>query len=181
MIDREIIEQCRKGDLQNFRKLVDAVSPFAYSLAFRMMGDEEDANDITQEAMIIMWKRISSLKTPETLKKWLYRIVVNRCLDELRKKGRNPEIRPDEILWREISGKISENPEVTFENKEIAEIIGKLTENLSPRQKAVFILSEIEGMPATEISEITGMSRVNIKANLWMARKRMSEMIEKYI
>lgn len=181
MIEREIIEQCRKGDLRNFSKLVDAVSPFTYSLAFRMMGNEDEAREIAQEVMIIMWKRINSLRTPETLKTWLYRIIVNRCCDEMRKSARNPEIRPDDLLWREISGKISENPEVSFENREIAEIIGKLTEFLSPKQKAVFILSEIEELPPADISEITGMSRVNIKANLWMARKRMSEMIEKYI
>jgi RNA polymerase sigma-70 factor (ECF subfamily) len=145
------------------------------------MGNEDEAREIAQEVMIIMWKRINSLRTPETLKTWLYRIIVNRCCDEMRKSARNPEIRPDDLLWREISGKISENPEVSFENREIAEIIGKLTEFLSPKQKAVFILSEIEELPPADISEITGMSRVNIKANLWMARKRMSEMIEKYI
>ena len=68
-----------------------------------------------------------------------------------------------------------------IENKEIAQMINILTEKLSPKQKAVFVLSELEDLSNEEISDITGMSKANIKANLHYARKRIGEMIEKHM
>ena len=68
-----------------------------------------------------------------------------------------------------------------MENRETARIIEFLTEKLSPKQKAVFVLSDLEDMSNEEISDITGMSRTNVKANLYYARKRIGEMIEKYL
>jgi RNA polymerase sigma factor (sigma-70 family) len=68
-----------------------------------------------------------------------------------------------------------------LENSETAMIINMLTDKLSPKQKTVFVLSDLEEMTNEEISAITGMSRRNIKANLHFARKNISEMIEKYI
>ena len=181
LIEREIIEQCRKGDLKNFRKLVDKASPFAYSLAFRMTGDEDESREIAQVSMITIWEKIATLRSYETFNTWLYRIVLNRCYDHLRRKKNNPEFRPDDAMWIEISAKMSHNPGTALENSEIREMLNTLTGRLSPKQKAVFILTDIEEMPADQVSQITGMSRVNIKANLWMARKRMGEMVEKYI
>lgn len=91
MIERELIEECRNGNLQSFRKLVGLTSGFAFSVAFRILGDEEQAKDIVQETMITIWGKIRNIKTPETFKTWLYRIVVNKCYDHLRKKKKKQE------------------------------------------------------------------------------------------
>jgi RNA polymerase sigma-70 factor (ECF subfamily) len=106
---------------------------------------------------------------------------VNKCYDQLRKRKRKPEIIVDEKTWVVISSKISENSSFGFENKEIVQLINLLTEQLSPKQKAVFVLSDLEEMSNEEVSLITGMSRTNVKANLHYARKRIGEMIEKHI
>jgi RNA polymerase sigma-70 factor (ECF subfamily) len=181
LIEKEIIEKGRKGSLHDFRQLVEETSPFAFSVAFRISGDEDEAKDIVQETMITLWKTITKIKSPDSFMTWLYRIVVNKCYDQLRRKKRNPEFNTDDKTWALISNKVSENPSSLFENKEIAQIIGLLTEKLSPKQKAVFVLSDLEEMSTKEISEITGMSKTNVKANLHYARKRIGEMIEKHI
>ena len=181
MIDKVIIEECRKGDLHNFRKLVEISSPFAFSIAFRMLGDEALTADVVQESMITIWKTIKKIKSADSYKTWVYRIVVNKCYDQLRKRKKNPEFSADEKLWGLISNKISENPFIEMENREIAQIIGLLTEKLSFKQKAVFILSDLEDISNEEVSAITGMSRTNVKANLYYARKRISELIKKYL
>jgi DNA-directed RNA polymerase specialized sigma24 family protein len=62
LIDLETIEECRNGNLQNFRKVVRGVSPFAFSVAFRMLGDEEAARDIVQESLITLWEKINKVK-----------------------------------------------------------------------------------------------------------------------
>lgn len=181
LIEKDIIEKCRNGSLHDFRKLVEQVSPFAFSVAFRILGDEEEAKDIVQETMITIWKKIEKIKSSGSFMTWLYKIVVNKCFDQLRKRKRNPEFSADERTWAFISNKISENTSSGFENREIVQIINLLTDKLSPRQKAVFVLSDLEEMSNEEVSLITGMSRANVKANLHYARKRIGEMIEKHI
>ena len=181
MIDIKLIEECRGGNLNNFRRLVESTSPFAFSVAFRMLGDEDQAKDVVQETMITIWQKLKKIKSAEVYKTWIYRIVVNKCYDQLRKRKRNPEFIADEQTWTLISNSISEGPSADLENKEIAQLISLLTNKLSVKQKAVFILSDIEEMSSDEISEITGMSGTVIKANLHYARKNISEMVEKYL
>jgi RNA polymerase sigma-70 factor (ECF subfamily) len=187
MIDLKIIRDCMNGDLDAketrhaLSLLITTSSPFAFSVAFRMLGDETQASDIVQESMVKMWKTIRNLKSADSFKSYLYRIVINKCYDELRKRKKNPEFKADERTWALIADKVSENPSIELENDETARIISLLTEKLSPKQKAVFILSDLEEMTSEEISEITSMSKTNVKANLYYARKRIGEMIEKHI
>ncbi|MGB8490166.1 MAG: sigma-70 family RNA polymerase sigma factor, partial [Bacteroidales bacterium] len=84
MVEKELIEKCRKGDLQQFRKLIEATSPFAFSVAFRMLGDENLAGDVVQDTMITIWKKLSGIRSADSYKTWVYRIVMNKCYDHLR-------------------------------------------------------------------------------------------------
>lgn len=181
LVDPDLIEQCRNGNLQSFRKLIGISSPFAFSVAFRMLGDEELAKDVVQETMITIWKKLKNIRSAESYKRWLYRIVVNKCYDFLRKEKKNIEERADDKTWELISNKITDASASVIENDETAKIIKLLTGKLSPKQKSVFVLSDLEEMTPEEISEITGMSRRNIKANLHYARKNIGEMLQKYI
>ena len=181
MIDIQLIEECKDGNFNNFRKLVELSSPLAYSVAFRMLGDEDDAKDVVQETMVTIWQKLKKIKTAEVYKTWMYRIVVNKCYDEMRKRKRNPEFVTDEQTWQLISNRISESPSSALENNETSKIIRMLTEKLSIKQKAVFVLSELEGMSNDEISGITGISKSAVKANLYHARKTISQKVEKYL
>jgi RNA polymerase sigma-70 factor (ECF subfamily) len=181
LIDIGLIEECRGGNLTNFRKLVGATSPFVFSVAFRMTGDEDLAKDIVQETMITIWQKLKKIRSSEGYKVWVYRIAINKCYDHLRRIKRNPESVADDLTWARLSNRLSEMQVTDMENAEIAGIINLLTDRLSPKQKAVFVLSDLEDMTAEEISGITGMSRTTIKANLHYARKSISQMVEKYI
>jgi RNA polymerase sigma-70 factor (ECF subfamily) len=181
LTDLKLIEECRNGNLENFRKLIESTSPFAFSVAFRMLGDEDQAKDIVQETMVTVWQKLKIIKSAEAYKTWVYRIVVNKCYDQLRKSKNNPEFSADEKTWKKISDTISAGTPTGLENKETAQIIRLLSERLSPKQKAVFILSDLEQLSHDEISEITGISKSGIKANLHYARKSISVMIEKYL
>jgi len=165
----------------NFRKLVEATSPFTFSVAFRLLGDEEHARDVVQETMVTVWQKIERIKSAEVYRTWIYRIVVNKCYDELRRRKRNPEFIPDEKAWTYISDTIADKTDSNLENKEIAGIISLLTTRLSPKQKMVFVLSDIEQLNGDEISTVTGMNKLQVKSNLYYARKNISEMIEKYL
>jgi RNA polymerase sigma-70 factor, ECF subfamily len=181
LIDIRLIEECRGGNFNNFRKLVELTSPFAYSVAFRMLCNEDRAKDVVQETMVTIWQKLEKIKSAEVYKTWIYRIVINKCYDEMRKRKRNPEFMTDEITWEIISNRISEAPSATLENGETLKIISVLTNKLSNKQKAVFVLSDLEGMSNDEISEITGISKSAVKANLYHARRSIAEKVEKYL
>ena len=181
MIEKELIEECRNGDLRNFRKVVEKTTPVIFPLAFRMLGDEDSARDIVQDTMITVWQKLSKIKTSESYSTWVYRIAVNKCYDQLRKQKRQKENRYDDKAWELISNHISEEGITELENKENALIVNFLTNKLSHKQKAVFILSELEEMPADEIVAITGMTRSAVKANLYYARKNIESLLQKYL
>jgi RNA polymerase sigma-70 factor, ECF subfamily len=181
LIEKELIEECRNGDLHNFRKVVEKTTPMIFSVAFRILGDEDAARDIVQDTMVTIWQKLSRIKTVESYKTWAYRITLNKCYDQLRKQKRQKENRYDDQTWAIISNHISEEGITELENKENAQIINLLTNKLSQKQKAVFILSELEEMPAGEIAKITGMNRSAVKANLYYARKNIESLLQKYL
>ncbi len=181
MIDLELIEQCRGGNFTNFRKLVELTSPYAFSVALRMLGNEAQARDVVQETLVTIWQKLEKIKSAEVYKTWIYRIVVNKCYDHMRRVKRNPEFNVNETTWTMISNTVSQAPSAELENREISKIITVLTQKLSSKQKAVFVLSDLEGMTNDEISEIMGLSKSSVKANLYHARKSISEKVEKYL
>ncbi|HBZ21434.1 MAG TPA: hypothetical protein DEO60_09910 [Bacteroidales bacterium] len=181
LVEKELIEECRKGDLHNFRKVVEKSTPLIFSVAFRMLGDEDSARDIVQETLVTIWQKMSKIKTAESYKTWVYRIAVNKCYDELRKQKRQNESRYDDQAWALISNHLSDDGITELESQENAMIINILTNKLSHKQKAVFVLSELEEMPAGEISEITGMTKAVVKANLYYARKNIESLLQKYL
>ena len=109
-----------------------------------MLGDEDQAKDVVQETMVTIWQKLKRIRSAEVYKTWIYRIVMNKCYDQLRRRKRNPEFVADEKTWKLISDSISENPSSELENSETARIINLLCDRLSPKQKAVFVLSDIE-------------------------------------
>jgi RNA polymerase sigma-70 factor, ECF subfamily len=176
-----LIEECRSGNFANFGKLVRLSAPFAYSVAFRMVGDDDNAKDIVQDTMVAIWQKIGKIKSAEAYRTWVYRIVLNKCYDQLRRTKNSREVSADETTWNHLSEVVSGVNSTPLENEESAMILSMLTKRLSPNQKAVFILSEIETLSHDEIAAITGMSKTVIKANLYHARKNISEMVEKYL
>jgi len=181
LIDIKLIEECREGNFNNFRKLVELTSPYAFALAFRMLGDEDEAKDVVQETMVTIWQKLKDIRSAEMYRTWSYRIVINKCYDNLRHKKKNREYIADDRTWAMLSEKVSQLPSSQLENDETARIIGMLTNSLSPKQKTIFILSEIEELTGDEISKLTGISKSVIKANLYHARKSISALIEKYL
>lgn len=181
LTDVRLIEECRTGNVESFKRLIESTTPFAYSVAFRILGEEERSRDVVQETMIIIWEKIRKIRSAEAYKTWVYRIVVNLCYNELRKQKHVPEYSADEKTWKMLAETLGEDFSGKLENEEIAKIINVLTENLTPKQKTVFVLSEIEQLTPDEISEVTGMNKSLIKANLYYARKSIGEMLQKYL
>ena len=98
-------------DQNAFRILVDSYSGYAFSVAFRIVNDEEESKDIVQETFLTVWDRIEHFNPEKKFSNWLYRIVVNKCLDFLRKKKRRSLEYPDSYNWNVPDLFAESNPE----------------------------------------------------------------------
>lgn len=173
------IEKSQNGDIHAFRQLVENNQAFAYAVAFRFTGDRTEAEDITQEAFIKLWKNIKKYRPEIKLRTWLYKIIMNLCFDFLksarhkqRLKNINIDLSPP--IYDEV------NNEKQKDDFEMLGVIVRLSKQLTPKQQSVFILRDLEALSVEEVSEITGMEHGQIKSNLYYARLKIREGLTEY-
>ena len=174
----EIIRKSLNGQKQAFKEIMEEYTDYVFVLAFRILNNEDDSKDIVQETFIRIWKNLAKYNSKIKFTTWIYKIALNLSLDKLRTDKRKSEIsnsNPD-VLKRILS---DDDPEKVFGKKETQEILIKLSENLSLKQKAVFILRDIQELNPEETTVITGMSKEQIKSNLYNARKEIKEQLIK--
>lgn len=176
----KLIQHSINGDDNAFRKLVEAHQQFVYAVAFRLLCNEFDAEEATQETFIKIWKKLNSFKNEMRFTTWLYKVAINICYDKIKttKRFRN-RIEFDfdhSIILNQAS---FENIENSLINREQAEIIRFLTGELTPKQKLVFTLTELECLTTDEIITITGLSSEKIKSNLYCAKQNIKEKLLK--
>ena len=133
-----------------------------------MLADEEEAKDVVQETFIRVWQRISDYDPQKSFTTWLYTIASRLCLDRLKQKRRILPLPEDERVLQRFANTDSQQ---TLENREWVSIVRMLAEGLSPKQKLVFTLCQLEGLPSTEVEQITGMDAKQVKSNLYAARQ----------
>lgn len=177
MDTQEIIQRCKKGDEKAFEFLIDMFADMAFRLAFRIVNDQMEAEDIVQESFISAWENIKKFSAERSFSSWLYRIVINKCYDSLRKRKKRRFTEPAEPPWHELC-EASDDPEMILSNKETEAMVRVLSEKLSPKQKLVFILIDLEGLSHDEVVEITGMKKSVLKSNLNHARRNIGEKIK---
>ncbi|MDT8400632.1 MAG: sigma-70 family RNA polymerase sigma factor [Bacteroidales bacterium] len=175
------ISEIRSGNRTEFGKLADENMDYIYKTALRIMANEEDARDMVQDTFLTVWNKRRSIKNSESLKPYLSKIVVNKCYDQLRRrKIRKMESRiEDESKIKSILS--DEDPGKKLENDEAISLIRMLVSGLSPRQRIVFTMVELDEMSHDEVCELTGMKKNSIKSNLSHARKKLEEKLKDYL
>ena len=175
------IKAIRAGNESEFRKLVDENMDCIYMTAFRIAADEDDARDIVQDTFLKVWEKRKSIKDNKSVTSYIRRIAVNKCYDLLRRRkimyGTNRT--DNRFLMNEIVG--NDRADYKLNNDEAILILNTLVSGLSPRQRIVFTMVEIEELSHDEVAEITGMSKNSIKSNLRHARKKLEGFITKYL
>lgn len=175
-----IIEQARSGDTEAFRKVVEHYQGFVYSVAFRYLHVREDARDVTQDVLIKLWKNLGAYRKEVRLSTWLYRIITNQCLDYIKARQRRRTDRIAEIDSRQDIAS-PDSVEGTIEQNEFRDLIILASEKLTPRQRAVFVLRDLEDLSVAEVSEILGLSADVIKSNLYHARLNVAATVKPFV
>jgi RNA polymerase sigma-70 factor (ECF subfamily) len=174
-VDKKLIESFRKGDHEAFESILNHSLEPCLRLATRLIGSREEAEDIVQDCFVTVWEKRRNIKNVDSFFGWIRRIIVNRCYDFLRKKQRKIKYIRDSGAVGINSNPVSNEADRNLNLKDSDEILSFITSRLSPKQKVVFILSEIEELSSKEIEKLTGMTSYSIKSNCYHARKRAKE------
>jgi RNA polymerase sigma-70 factor (ECF subfamily) len=168
-IDNTIITRCQAGDKDAFRSLVETCQGMVFSVALKMLADEEEAKDIVQETFLRVWQGIGRYDPQKPFATWLYTIATRLCLDRLKAAKLLCPLPDDErVLQRFASDADSHR---TLENTEWMAIVRLLAEGLSEKQRLVFTLCQLEGLTSEEAEQITGLDARQVKSNLYVARQ----------
>ncbi|MDD7334976.1 MAG: sigma-70 family RNA polymerase sigma factor [Prevotella sp.] len=172
----DIISQCREGNQEAFRRLMGEHQSMVFSLALKMLANEQDAEDAVQDTFLRVWQRLDSYSPARgKFTTWLYAIASHVCLDRLKSKRHSQPLPGDEKVLRHYMATM--NPYLHLENKNLASVIRVLVAGLSAKQRLVFTLRLLEGLPVSEIEAITGMTADKIKSNLYVARQRVKQQL----
>ena len=177
-----IINRVRGGDTEAFEQLVLEHQNKVYSLALRMLGNEEDARDMAQEAFIRAFNSLASFRGESKFSVWLYRLTSNICIDFLRGRAKRRTV---SLNWEDEDGDEGEleipderfSPEARLERTELRESVRRGLDSLSPEYREILLLREINGLSYDEISRALNLEEGTVKSRIFRARKKLSEFL----
>jgi len=169
--DIEIVNRCLAGDVNAFEVLIDRYKKAVYNTAYRMMGNREEAEDVSQEAFIRMYKSLSKYNPEYKFITWALKVTTNLCLDSLRK--RKSETIPIDEGFDIKDGK--DTPEEEYIRKENQKLVQDAIMKLPGKYREFLILFHHRNLSYQEIMDITGESLTIVKNRLYRARQMLKE------
>lgn len=154
-----------------YNNIVDQYSDRIYYFLIRLLGDEEVASDLTQDTFMQLWNHRDNVD-PEKIKSWLFTTARNKAFNQIKKSR--------EIRWEQSFEEIGEcrSSELTFEYRDFLDQGFKL---LTPEQRSLVLLRDLEGYDYNEIAELSGVPQQHVKARLFRARKRLKSILESFL
>ena len=172
MDEQQLILEAQAGNNNALAELVKKYEKTIYSFAFKVCRNPEKAQNIMQETFMSMVKSLKQFDGKSKLSTWLYRITVNHCLMEYRKRKREfVSFDDDDALINESSiADWDSIPSLSIENKELKKVLDEAIQKLSPEYRIVFLLRDVEGLSTEETGKITELSVPAVKSRLHRAR-----------
>lgn len=171
---------------QAFREFMAEHQPKVFNTAIGILQNHEEAEEITQDVFIEVYRKAHNFKGQSLISTWMYRITVNKCLDLLRSKKRKKRFAFMTALFESQSAEpVTDagdfvHPGILAENKEKARYLFAVIEQLPDLQKTAFILSETEGLSYREISEVMQTSVSSVESLLFRAKQNLRKMLADY-
>jgi RNA polymerase sigma-70 factor (ECF subfamily) len=179
LAEAEAIERARQGDAGAFEALYALHKRRVYSLCLRMTGNTAEAEDLTQEAFLQLYRKIATFRGESAFSTWLHRLSVNVVLMHLRKKGL-----PEVSLEESLEPQQEDGPRKDYGTRDdvLAGSIDRLhlqraIEGLPPGYRVIFVLHDVEGYEHNEIAEMMGCSIGNSKSQLHKARMKLRDLL----
>jgi RNA polymerase sigma-70 factor (ECF subfamily) len=181
----ELIQQLRQGDELAFKSLVTTYQDMVYNTALGIVQNSEDAEDVTQEVFIQVYRSIDQFKGDARLSTWMYRITTTKALDHIRSRRRKKRFAfitslfgpNDELVHDPVD---FQHPGVALDRKEQAALLFRMIDQLPENQKVAFTLHKTEELSYQEIAEVMQLSVSAVESLLFRARQNLRKLLEKH-
>jgi RNA polymerase sigma-70 factor (ECF subfamily) len=181
----ELIQLLRAGDELAFKSLVANYQDLVYNTALGVVQNSADAEDVTQEVFIQVFRSIDQFKGDARLSTWIYRITTTKALDHIRSRKRKKRFAfitslfgpNDELVHEPID---FQHPGVTLDRKEQAALLFRMIDQLPDNQKVAFTLHKTEELSYQEIADVMKLSVSAVESLLFRARQNLRKLLEKY-
>ena len=183
--DEEILDAVLRGHTDRYAQLVDRYQRAAWALAYRFIGNLDDARDVSQNAFVSVFRHARRFRRRCKFSTWLYRIVVNECKDWLRSRARRP------LAISLSSGDEGEDapdvrdpghgPRDLAASRELGRELAAAVDQLSDQQRAVFVLHHLHGVSLQDVGDILGCRLGTVKAHLFRACERLRVRLAPYV
>lgn len=178
-----LLANAKAGDVAAFEELVEGYQKKIFNLAYRIIGNYDDAGDMAQEALIRIYRSIANFKEQSSFSTWIYRITTNVCLDEIRKRKNKKVISLDEEIRME-DGEMKRQfmsddiqPDAAAEQKELRTMVNNAINSLPEDQRLVITLRDIQGLSYDEISTVLDCPAGTVKSRISRARQALKNVL----
>jgi len=185
--DGELVEFAKKGDLNAFEALTDRYEQRVYSLALRVLRQEQDAEDVTQQAFLSALENLGGFRGEASFSTWLLRIATHAALKVIRKRKGLDTISLEEATEDQSNSEYvphpeyiadwRQSPEQLVHKNEIKRLLDDALAQLNEKQRLVFLLRDVEGFSGKETAVALGLSEANTKVRLLRARLQLRELL----
>lgn len=182
--DVATVSRAKGGDADAFRQLVEGHSRAVFRVAYRMTGNEHDADDVVQEVFLRAYRQIDSFEERANFSTWVHRIAVNCSLDLLRSRGRHEKhyVRDTEDGEMTLSAQSSDpQPDRLLLSSELQKHVTAALERLTGAERTAFVLRHFEGMPVEEIAKALGIQGNAAKHTIFRAVRKLRESLEPFV
>lgn len=169
-VPRELVESCQRGDLGAFEELVRTTHRSVFSLVQRIVGNPDDAADVTQDVYVRVWRGLRNFRGDANFSTWLYRVAANTALTQIKRRARaGTPVDPETMV---------DVPTVDgAEQRADADVLERVLAKLPPAQRAVVVLKDVYGWTCEEIGKEMGSTEGAVKVRLFRARQRLADQL----
>lgn len=186
MTDTALIERYLQGDIQAFNSLVWRWEKPIFNFIVRTIGNEESAKDICQTTFIRVFNQLKRLREPDKFSPWIYRIALNLCRDEYKRKKNRPlyylgDVHSDDGTFnsvKQMADKTTKNPEELYQNQQTGSILKQALMQLPEEQRVVIIMKQYQELKFIEIADILKESVNTIKSRLYYGLRTLRKILE---
>jgi RNA polymerase sigma-70 factor (ECF subfamily) len=181
--ESKLIQLAKTGSVAAFEQLVEAYDQKLYNMAYRMLGNREDARDMTQEAFLRAYRSLDGFREESSFSTWIFRIAKNACLDRIRKRSQVQAVSIDEPIQteegqvqRELPSDLGD-PEEYAEQQELSAVVHSALQELTDEYRTAVVLRDLQGLSYNEIAEVMEVSLGTVKSRIYRGRQALKEVL----